>query len=147
MYLEQVSLRVSAATAACCQPVLHSSAEQGITVFCKEQCVTALKVGHCTHVFRASLHSCFAATAACCQPVLHSSAQQGITVFCKDQFGTTLKVGHCTLVFRASLLTCFCSNSSLLSACIAQQCPAGDYCILQRSVWHFTEGGPLHTCI
>ena len=147
MYLEQVSLRVSAATAACCQPVLHSSAEQGITVFCKDQCVTALKVGHCTHVFRASLHSCFAATAACCQPVLHSSAQQGITVFCKDQFGTTLKVGHCTLVFRASLLTCFCSNSSLLSACIAQQCPAGDYFILQRSVWHCTEGGPLHTGI
>ena len=147
MYLEQVSLRVFAATQACCQPVLHSNTEQGTTLFCKNQCGTTLKVGHCTHVFRASLHSCFAATAACCQPVLHSSAEQGITVFCKDQSVTALKVGHCTHVFRASLLTCFCSNSSLLSACIAQQCRAGDYCILQRSVCHCTEGGPLHTCI
>ena len=147
MYLEQVSLRVSAATQACCQPVLHSNTEQGTTLFCKDQCGTALKVGHCTHVFRASLHSCFAATAACCQPVLHSSAEQGITVFCKDQSVTALKVGHCTHVFRASLHSCFCSNTSPPTACIAQQCQAGDCFILQISMWHYTEGGALHTCI
>ena len=191
MYLEQVSIRVFAATPACCQPVLHSSAEQGTTVFCKDQCGTALKVDHCTHVFRASLNRCFcsnssllsaclaqqcrageycilprsvwhctahmhleqvslgvsAATPACCQPVLHSSGHHRTIVFCKDQCGTALKVGHCTHVFRASLHRFFCSNTSLLSACLAQQCRAGDYCILQRSVWHCTEGGPLHTCI
>ena len=147
MYFKQVSLGVSAATQACCQPVLHSSAEQGTTVFCKDQCGTALKVGHCTHVFKASLLRCFCSNTSLLSACLHSSAEQGTTVFCKDQCGTALKVGHCTHVFKASLLRCFCSNTSLLSACLAQQCRAGDYCILQRSVWHCTEGGPLHTCI
>ena len=141
MYLKQVSIGVSAATQACCQPVLLCNTKQGTNVFCKGQCATA-------HMYLKQVSlGVSAATQACCQPVLHSSAEQGTTVFCKDQCGTALKVGHCTHVFRASLLSCFCSNTSLLSACIAQRNRAGDYCILQRSVWHCTEGGPLHTCI
>ena len=63
----------------------------------------------------------FAATQACCQPVLHSSSEQGATVLCQKQCGTALVLGHCTPVSRANLHRCICSNTSLLSACFAQQ--------------------------
>ena len=154
MYLEQVSLGVSAATQACCQPVLHSNTEQGTNVFCKYQCGTTLKVGHCTHVFRASLLTCFCSNTSLLSACIAKQCRAGKNCILSKRCGTALKVGHCTHVFRASLLRCFCSNTSLLSACIAQKCRAGNTCILSKrcgtalKVGHCTHvfRASLHSC-
>ena len=147
MYLERVSIGVFAATPACCQLVLHSNTEQGTNVFCKGQCGTTLKVGHCKHVVEASLLTCFCSNTSLLSACIAKQCRAGKNCILSKRCGTALKVAHYTHVFRASLHRCFCSNISLLSACIAQQCQAGNICILSKSVWHCTEGGPLHTCI
>ena len=53
---EQISTGVFAAKQGCCQPVLHSSTEQGAIAFCQKQCGTALVLDQCTPVSRANLH-------------------------------------------------------------------------------------------
>ena len=56
LYQQQISLSVFAVAQACCQPVLHSSTEQGGN--CQEQCGTALLLGHCTPIPTANLPKC-----------------------------------------------------------------------------------------
>ena len=115
---EQISIGVFAATQACCQPVLHSSSEQGATVLCQKRhwCWAT------AHLWEEQISiGVFAATQACCQPVLHSSSEQGATVLCQKHSSTALVLDHCTPVSRANLHRCICSNTSLLSACFAQQ--------------------------
>ena len=53
-----------------------------------------------------------------CIPTAHS---EGGNAFCQDQCCSALVLGHCTLVGRANPHRCNCSDTSLLSACFAQQ--------------------------
>ena len=56
LYQQPISLGVFAVAQACCQPLFHSSTEQGANF--QEQCGTALLLGHCTPIPTANLPRC-----------------------------------------------------------------------------------------
>ena len=73
--VQQISIGVFAVAQACCQPVLHSSTEQGAIA----KSSVAL---HCcwvtAHLYQQQISlGVFAVAQACCQLVLHSSTEQG----------------------------------------------------------------------
>ena len=72
---QQISLRVFAVAQACCQPLLHSSTEQGAIA----NSSVALPCCWVTaHLYQQQISlSVFAVSQACCQLVLHSSTEQG----------------------------------------------------------------------
>ena len=75
LYQQQISLSVFAVAQACCQPLLHSSTEQGAIA----KSSVALPCCWVTaHLYQQQISlSVFAVAQACCQPVLHSSTEQG----------------------------------------------------------------------
>ena len=113
----QISLGVFAVFQACCQPLLHSSTEQGAIA------KSSLALHCCwvtAHLYQQPISlGVFAVAQACCQPLLHSRTEQGAN--CQKQCGTALLLGHCTPVLTANLPRCICSGPSLLSASFPQQ--------------------------
>ena len=145
MCLEQVSKGVSAATPACCQPVLLCNTEQGTNVFCKGQCGTTLKVGHCKHVVEASLLTCFCSNTSLLSACIAKQCRAGKNCILSKRCGTALKVGHCTHVFRASLHSCFAATPACCQPVLHSSAEQGttvfckDQCGTALKVGHCTH--------